>query len=619
MINIKKSWLCPALFLCLVHNVFISFSTQANLLNTYEPDYINKIANSPTWQALLHIKEDKPRILDPKFILSIGDFSSENELYKTLQLFQKQSKLGYCRFPARHHYLSQYFDLDQPSIDATSTKGKCNGFSTYQRKVPFNNLSLIYASEDLSSASSMMGHVFIKATGQNDNQKTVAHSVSFFTEYDTYNPFKLIYEGLLGGMSGFFIVRPYQNDLLRYSEKEQRNVFEYELVLTELDEKLIKLHIWELKDIKLSYLFQSYNCATLTLYVLSIGEPNLRQAEKLFVSPADVVKAVDKNELIKNTSVNLSNTWKYNLLKQQLNRTLKEKIEQLILSPTNTYFLDDYSQTQQMLGVRYLQLLLDDDSLRPLLSKADKGMLKATLKSKQFDDEQQQMKINFKSYNNPIDAQQDSIITANFLQRNNTNFVDLGFLPASHHFRARNKQFFAESQLKIGEIILRVNTDTMNANINNLTLYSVTSLVPSASLQAKLSGNFYLGYKQVYAEDLSESGFVTFEGGVGKTIKLHQDIMIYGMLNIGGSVNFKEQFFFVSPKAGAIFSLAYDTKFMASHEYKDYRLLEQGVHLSSAELSWAGINDFSFSLSVESAKTRLKRHNALKFSFDYHF
>jgi len=177
--------------------------------------------------------------------------------------------------------------------------------------------------------------------------------------------------------------------------------------------------------------------------VLSIGEPNLRQAEKLFVSPADVVKAVDKNELIKNTSVNLSNTWKYNLLKQQLNRTLKEKIEQLILSPTNTYFLDDYSQTQQMLGVRYLQLLLDDDSLRPILSKADKGMLKATLKSKQFDDEQQQMKINFKSYNNPIDAQQDSIITANFLQRNNTNFVDLGFLPASHHFRARNKQFFA--------------------------------------------------------------------------------------------------------------------------------------------------------------------------------
>jgi len=45
-------------------------------------------------------------------------------------------------------------------------------------------------------------------------------------------------------MSGFFIVRPYQNDLLRYSEKEQRNVFEYELALTELDEKLIKFHIW---------------------------------------------------------------------------------------------------------------------------------------------------------------------------------------------------------------------------------------------------------------------------------------------------------------------------------------------------------------------------------------
>lgn len=619
MIFIRKSWICPALFFCLVFNPFFSFTIQAHLLDTLEPEYTYKIANSPTWLALLHIKENTPRISDPKFILSIDNFSPEKELIKTLELFEQQKELAYCRFPARHQYLSQYFDLSQFSIDEVNIQGKCNGFSTYQRKVPFNKLSLIYASEDLSSASSMMGHVFLKATGANDNQNVVAHSVSFFTEYDTYNPFELIYDGLINGMSGFFMVRPYQNDLIRYSEKEKRNVFEYDLELTQFAKKLIQLHIWELKDTNINYLFQSYNCATLTLYVLSIGEPHLKQAEKLFVSPADVVKAADENRLIKNVSVTLSKKWKYYLLKQQLGRNLSEQVEQLFLRPIDVSFLDEYSRTQQILAIRYLQLLMNDTYFRSILSEANKELLKNVLKQKQFDDEQQRIEIDFKSYSNPLNAQQDSIITASYLQYTNTNFVELSFLPASHYFRARNKQFFAESQLKIGEIVLRLNTDSMRLDINNLTLYSVTSLVPSESLQSELSGNFYLGYKQFYADDLSETGIVTLEGGLGRTIKLHQDIMIFGMLNVGASVNFDEQFIFVSPKVGILMNLAFDTKFMASHEYKNHRLLEDGVNFSSVELSWAGAKKYSFSLSIESAKTRSRRSNILNFSIDYHF
>jgi hypothetical protein len=82
--------------------------------------------------------------------------------------------------------------------------------------MPFDNISLIFASEVLSSSSSMMRHSFLSVSGKNNRGDEVAHSLSFFSEIATFYPIKLIYDGTIGGMDGFLMVRPFERDYQRY-------------------------------------------------------------------------------------------------------------------------------------------------------------------------------------------------------------------------------------------------------------------------------------------------------------------------------------------------------------------------------------------------------------------
>jgi hypothetical protein len=618
MFSTIKSWLLSALFLFTISTQY-AFSMPLSQIS-YPEEVVQQVSESATWQTLLHIKNNSPKITDYSFLLSAPDFTSENELLATLQAFTQNPNASFCRFPARHLFLSQYFELPEIKLDPDITIQQCRDFSTYLKKVPSDQLSLVYASEVLSSASSMMGHVFLKTAGTNNNGNEVAHSVSFFTQYDTFNPFTLIYDGLIGGMEGFFIVRPYNKDLQRYSEKEQRNVFEYQINFDEFSASLVMMHIWELKDIEIRYLFQSYNCATLTLYVLSLGDPTLRDAEKLFVSPADVVKAMYTRNLLNNSAVTLANQWRIRMLEEALDDEVKSAVKDVLFQETSIQIFADYGPRVRVLALDYLKNLsqttyIKDMHSAPNMAKLQNDIAKfeAQMLSAQISS------IDFQQYKNPINSQQDSILGVNSITQNSSQYVDFTFLPASHYFTARNEQFFSESELKIGEIILRINPKLGTLDIQELTLYSVASLVPSSSLQPETSGNFYFGYKQSYNKNLQEDGYITMSGGIGKTYKIHRDVILYGILDVGLSVNFDEQLFFAEPKIGGILNLAGNVKFSLEHSFKIDRVVSDGVPISSMNLSWVGDNQQSLAVSFQHAKTSIAKQNTLQFSYHYHF
>ena len=618
MFLIVRSWLLPALFLTAV-SIQCALAKPPQKYNFPEKQ-IEQVANSPTWKALLHVKNNAPKITDPNFLLSAANFSLIEELQLTLALFTKDPQKSICRFPARHLFLAQYFQLPITNTNMLTASKKCADLALFSNKVPHQRLSLIYASEVLSSASSMMGHVFLKAEGKNDNGNAVAHSISFFTQYDTFNPLTLIYDGLIGGMDGFFLVRPYENDLQRYAEKEQRNVFEYTIGFSDFEKKLIMMHIWELKDIDISYLFQSYNCATLTLYVLSLGDPKLRDAEKLFISPADVVKAIDKQNLIQNTNVVLANKWNIKLLEQELDSNIVDDVQEFLVNPNLVDRMSKYKPRNKVLATEYLGLMIDNTFMQSIIPQSNRDKLKNQLtKSLAEKNNNHILSVDFKQYKNPIDSQQDSILGLSLLQVDGNDYIDLSFLPASHYFRAKNDQFFSESELKIGEVILRLDAHKSNANIKELTLYSVSSLVPSTTLQPETSGNFYLGYKQEYNSKLDLQGYASISGGLGKTYKIHRDVMVFGLLNAGLSINLDDQFAFAEPKIGGIFNLAGNFKLKIEHSFKIARIVDKGIHLSNLALSWAGNSNQGLAIQFKHIKSPIRQVNSLAITFNYHF
>ncbi len=586
--------------------------------SSYDDEFIDNIVNDPVWSALLHLKDQKAKIQDPNFLLSYPKFNAKQELLLTLAELNKPGNTFYCRFPARFSFLSQYFSLSKPDINTMQSDPRCAELLTYQRKVPSESISVVYASEVLSSASSMMGHVFLKAEGDNDNGKLVQHSISFFTEFSTFNPLTLLYDGLFGGMDGFLIVRPYESDRHRYGVTEQRNVFEYTLQLDPGARQRIMAHVWELKDVEVKYLFQSYNCATLTLYVLGVGEPKLRQHEKWFVSPADVVKAVENEKLISHSFATLANKWSMRFYRQSMSEHRVMELHAMLQDDPEFQHFPTLSLNEKTVAISYLASILESEQAQQRYSESQLKHMRSRLEQWQGT-ENVDLSIDFSSYKNPIEAPQDSIVGVSVGEDEQSSFVDFSLLPASHYLRGDNKQFFSESELKIGAASIRFRPETNSASINELTLYSVVSYVPSSEFQPEWSGSFYLGYKRDLTETLERTGYLTLSGGIGKTYLLHKDMMVYGMLGVGVSANKSEQLLFTEPQVGVILNLAYQSKFRLQHTVRISTHSSEPIHHSNAELSWSGTHNHTFSVAAAHSRSNDLTQHTLSFTYDYHF
>jgi hypothetical protein len=610
-INKKISQLLLALFLL---QPFIVFANKDTLINQVDVSIHQAkkmvLAEHDTWKSLLHIKDGAPQIVDPEFLLSGTRFSLEAELAQTIELYYQDPASFYCRFPARLLFLKKYLNLQ-----GQASARQCIELEKYKQYVPFDDVSLVFASEVLSSASSMMGHTFLKVSGKNKKNNDVAHSISFFTEITTFNPIKLIYEGVFTGMEGFILVRPYKNDLKRYSETEGRNVWTYSLDLTEFDKQLIQAHTWELKNIEIKYLFQHYNCATLTLYLLSIAKPELQQSEKLYVSPVDVVKAVSQYELVKTKEVVLATDWRLNMLSQQMPASLLEVAYQLI-EGKGSQDLNSLDQTEKYLLVEYLSALIEKSSHVELLSEQTVQRLRLIVDAIDIAD----MALDISAYKNPIESSQDSVITSAFRSIDGSPVLDFSFLPASHYLYGNNTQYFSESELNIGELTLRADIEKKDLKIQNLTLYAVRSYLPSTRYSVQTSGQFYLGYRHLYNESLKQRGVLELSGGFGKSYALHKDVTVYAMLGFGLGITEKEAFGFYEPSVGAFINLIGDSKLMVNYQssYNQFDI-DGAKNTVSVDYSWFGAKNTTIKLGYKKTAVGNIATNELSLLYGYHF
>ena len=249
------------------------------------------------WSRLIYTY-DKPLIASDRFLLSYDNFSIERELALTIEAL-KSDKTFVCRYPARSTFLESHGRIEPISFD------HCNDLMEYLEKVPMDSMHYVFASENLDSVTSMMGHGFLVAKGEDESGVTREHTFSFFAELGGGNPLTLFYQSMVSGMDGQFMVRPYWRDLQRYSEVEEREVWDYELKLSPEELSLLKLALWELNGVRPTYLFHSFNCATLTLYAIGINDDGMEDYDILFVSPLDIVKGIHVENKVAKTAVQL--------------------------------------------------------------------------------------------------------------------------------------------------------------------------------------------------------------------------------------------------------------------------------------------------------------------------
>ena len=488
------------------------------------------VANDPQWQALLHIHEDEP-VIKSSFLLSGKHFSPLNELTQTIALLDSSKQhTKACQFIARHYYLSVIKNYSLPPIT-------CPGYETFTRQVPADHISVLFASENLSQPASIMGHTMMALS---DSQFSTQHSVSFFTELTTANPIKLIWENLIVGQPGYFLVQPLQKNLDQYIDKEQRNIWRYPITLSDQDKQLFLRHLWELKSAPLEYLFSAHNCATLTLDILRVVNPSLKKHRQNWVSPIDVVKAAEQEGMLGKPLIYGSAKWKIRLLSDTTNQLADH--EQVDSSKPNTILAGLLSYEKN----RY-------DYLQGDTPKTDWYKKSASLSLRGLDINQHSISLD--KSRSPLLTPKDSQWGFSSVQYQafgqTQSAMNIYWMPASHQLMDDNQQYASENALKI--LMLKAAVRENNLQLDSVHLYQAESYLNNNRYIGGTSGRFGIGLKRFPIQQSEQKLASYIDGALGKTLKAHKDLSLYGFWRAGLRANTERIYATTGPEVGLFF------------------------------------------------------------------
>lgn len=510
---------------------------------------LHQLSTDPIWQLLVHEWRGQPQIKDSKFLLSADDYSAANELKATLALYRLTPQAAYCRFPARIAWLAEQQQLAITELPVQP----CEKLARFQADVPFERLDLVFATEVLSSSTSMMGHVFFKASGDNADGIPQSHTLAYFTKIESLNPLGLLYDNTIGGMQGYMVVRPFNVDLSFYRDKEQRTVWQYKLPATKERLQLLQWHLYEIKDAQIDYYFQAYNCATLTLEVLAILKPEILQQRDWIVTPADVIKVAKHYQLVESVDVVVSKVQQFQLLRRELTGSERTSVEQL--ANQGSLEIDAAELYQNAAAEQYLRLLTN---ARIDEHKMDRTTQMALLQHWSADPS---TAPDYTERPNPTETAGDSLWSATVRSSSGVQATELRWLANGHLLQGNNQHYQAESELMMGNIAVQYRQQQWQ--LSEFTLYSVTNLQATTDLLSRWAGRFYLGYHPVWTTEGWQSRS-ELSAAAGKSFLWTPDLTWYWLAEVGVASDFSEQRAFAEASTGLLWQLNNRHKLSAS-------------------------------------------------------
>lgn len=540
-------WGLPGFVLLLLHGLAL-----ANGPAPIPPDRLQGLSTHPVWQALLHSTDDRSPIDDPAFLLSLPAFSPERELALTLDgLFPAGGDTPLellCRFPARYHWLAQQLRIAAP-LDPVEI---CPEVREFFARAPAERISLVYASENLVSASSMMGHVLLKLSGPDAQGKLREHAISYFTEIRGFNVPRILFESLVTGKPGYYTLSPYAEKREFYLEREGRNVWTYTLRLDAEQRQLLRLHLVELRPAKLRYFFDSHNCATLTADLIGLVSPKVRTPQPLWTSPLDVVRNVNEAGLVEEKSIDPSSSWQQRMLEESLSSAEVAAVRRSLRQGEPYEPPADASARSGFLSLRlaetYAEYFEDEGELPPS-TRRHIGAEHSRLLAERYPD----LQIDLSDYKAPERTPQDSQLRIGWTGDDGRAGLTLGFLPAAWRLEDDHRQQFGETELRLADTSLRLEADSGHVELDEFQLYSMTSLIPFHPFAGGLSGRFRLGVEPHWDRQLHRRLAANVSGGLGLTTAPTRSLWLYGLAGAGVAAAEGSAYGYLEPELGLVF------------------------------------------------------------------
>lgn len=593
---------CKALVACLVL-IALGFNVKAEGDLLIEAALEKELYKSYQWEILLHYKGSESSIHSRDFFLSpAGHYDLKAELVANLQGFISTTyyppgQHPICRFPARFAWIKNQLELPPEKFPVAV----CPGLDEFNLRAPADEVALVYVSENVSTPASVMGHSLLKLSGTDVNGERREHAFSYFTLFDTLNPFSIGYRAFVSGMPGRYALASYKQVSETYLRDEGRNIWEYPLSLQSSTVEILRLHLWELKTQESAYLYTSYNCATVLYQFLRFEKAEIKDTGKSWVAPIDLVHLADDSGLIKSAKLKAAPQWRIRLLQNLLHGNPKRKVinnwvrrGDIAAMKTGLEGHVDRAIAADMLS-SYWQYLSNDDQI----SRQQYASLQARLQQSGLDAGNVDFQLD--RYKSPIDSPPLSRISVGGGDR-----WLLEWQPASSKLEDDHRSYFSEYRTSILDVKFGYDPSESELKLERLDLYAVTSILASDGLTPSLSGKFRFGARRGFNQVLEPELYSGVEGALGYASAFHNDDVL-AYVFIGGELVYGDGDGKVLgyPEVGMIIKELFDMKSTISYKRAwelDELKTTEPVDTGSFKQSWYMSNRNSLVLELEYAK-----------------
>lgn len=272
-----------------------------------------RVSQSDQWKKQLYLAERprdgayRPRIQSSQFYFSD---STRIDPYQELTLtreavFSDLEQLNNdhpaCRFPGRFLFLNRALSLghDHALLDG------CTNFQNWARFDRYDALSVVMVEGYYGNPASSFGHLVLRHGRSDGAQQLLDTSINFGARVPQgEGPIKYILNGLTGGYLASFTAESYYRQDLVYTQVEHRNMWHYELDLSDSQRHFFLAHLWELLDSPSTYYFLKNNCAFAVAEILEIVfERELVNQNTLFYPPVTLFHELEEIDQQQDLSV----------------------------------------------------------------------------------------------------------------------------------------------------------------------------------------------------------------------------------------------------------------------------------------------------------------------------
>ena len=503
----------------------------------------------------MHYTNGKSEIDSHNFFISKdGKTDLKKELFETINSLKNGKNNVLCRFPLRVKWLKENI----PSLEKEIVIYPCAQLDEYISSIDAKYVTMVFPTAHINSPASMYGHTFLRVSS-NEDTPLISNAINFAAKTDDTNGFIFAYKGLFGEYEGRYSILPYYEKIKEYNNLEQRDIWEYDLDLTQEQIDRLVLHAFELKDSYSDYFFFKENCSYNILWLLEVSRNDLDLVSHFTFKtvPLDSIKILKSFNLIKDSRFRYSNMGKMkNILEKKIEN--KEYLKAFINEnkPLNESLSTDDEISYLDFKILYLQYQRANNEYdkKEYLNKYLQLLKERSSYSKASS-------YDIKTPFNPLDSHDSAKVSFFY---DSADSFELGLKPVYTDIYDISDGYLEGAYIDFFDLNIKKTKDE-NIKLDKFTLLKINSLAQQDMIFKPFSWGIDLGYE--YFKD--QNDYLKIKPETGLTFGNEKNF-IYTM--IGSNLYYKnsDQLYSVGTSIGFITNQFEDIKLGIKCSYDKY-------------------------------------------------